>query len=89
MSPSLPHINVEVVVNICDRQYGVIDVSWYTSTLNKGEGKRERTNLPNIFHGGCRCLYYSLTTVLFFYLATGIWTQPFQYDSKELSKKKV
>ena len=40
MSPPLPHINVEVLVNICDRQYGVIEVSWYTctSTLNKGEG---------------------------------------------------
>ena len=38
MSPPLPHINVEVLVNIHDRQYGVIEVSWNTSTLNKGEG---------------------------------------------------
>ena len=38
MSPPLPHINVEVLVNIRDRQYGVIEVSWYTSTMNKGEG---------------------------------------------------
>jgi len=45
MSPPLPHINVEVVVSIRDRQYGVIDVSWYTSTLKKGDG--ERKNKPS------------------------------------------
>ena len=52
MSPPLPHINVEVLVNIPDRQYGVIEVSWHTSTLNKGGGV-ERINLPNIFDGVC------------------------------------
>ena len=46
MSPPLPHINVEVLVNIPDRQYGVIEVSWHTSTLNKGEG-RGRENKPS------------------------------------------
>jgi len=51
MSPPLPHISVEVEVSIRDRQYGVIEVSWNTSTLNKGSG-RERINLPNIFDGG-------------------------------------
>jgi len=45
MSPPLPHISVEVEVSIRDRQYGVIEVSWYTSTLNKGE--RERKNKPS------------------------------------------
>jgi len=38
MSHPLPHINVEILVNIPDRKYGVIEVSWHTSTLNKGEG---------------------------------------------------
>ena len=38
MSPPLPHINVEVLVNIPDRQCGVIEVfSGHTSTVNKGE----------------------------------------------------
>ena len=57
MSPPVPHINVEVLVlNIRGRQYGVIEVSWYSSTLNKGEGMKEIRNLPNIFDGGCSYL---------------------------------